>query len=166
MSAARKPADEPDRPAFATLGRISAQAACEQIIRSIVAKDGITIEQAVDDVAELCGYRHSRSTVAAAMLGASDGLLKAGELGVVSRPGVGWVRMDDTAAIEYADEHAVRARRQVVKSASAATAADPEALDWDQRQKRDGHMLRGSRLDQLGLTRSRRLRPLPGGSET
>lgn len=149
-----------DRPPFAPRGRISAQDACEQIIAAIPQKEGVTFAQACDDVADLCGHRHTRATVVSAMLAASEALLKRGELGVVPAR-AGWVRMDDAAAVEYARDHARRAARQVVKSATGAAAADPEALSWEDRQSRDHFIRARDRAREITERRGRRLRPLP-----
>lgn len=149
-----------DRPAFTTKGRISAQAACEQIIDRIEPKDGITVAQAIDDVTELCEFTHGRDTVIGAMRSASEAMLGRGEKGVIST-GPGWVRMDDAAAISYARDRARRAVRQVKRSATAAEAADTEALTWEDRQSRD-HYLRARDLTAgIQERRTRRLRSAP-----
>lgn len=146
---------------FTPLGRISAVAACEQIIAGLAAKDGITVDQAVDDVEEICGYRHTPETVKQAMLAASDRLLARGELGVSTEHN-GWQRMDDPAAIVHARRHSEKARRQVVKTVHAAAATDPEKLDWSDRGTRD-HLLRLKELERTTrLRRTRKLRPIEG----
>lgn len=152
------------RPAFTAKGRISAQAACEQIIEGIEPKDGITVAQVLDDVAELCGVRHERGTVVNAMRSASEALLGRGTLGVLAS-GPGWVRMDDAAAVEYAREHGRKAWRQVVRSAKGAGAADPEALSWEDRHSRD-HFMQAARADQIRERKGRRLRSAPAPDES
>lgn len=149
------------RPVFAALGRISAQEACRQIIEQIPAKEGITHEQAVDEVAELCGYRHTLATVRAAMLSASDALLADGALGVVPRPGVGWVRMDDAAVVRHAQGHLDKSRRAVVRAGTAVAVANPERLSWEERQTRDRIAESARRVQELAGRRAQRLRPVP-----
>lgn len=149
------------RPPFAALGRISAVEACRHLIEQLPPKEGITHTQAVDEVAELCGYRHTLTTVRGAMLEASEALLRDGGLGVAARPGVGWVRMDDSAAVRHAQGHLDKSRRAVVRAGAAATAADPERLSWEERHTRDAIADSARRTQEIVGRRGRRLRPLP-----
>lgn len=148
-----------DEPIFTPHGKISALAACEQIILRLEPKDGITVDQAIDDVEELCEYRHTRETVQDAMRQASARLLAHGQLGVTTEHN-GWQRMDDSAAIGQARRHAERGRRQVVKTVHAAAASNPERLTWSERGTRD-HMLRLQEAERvMRLRRTRKLRPV------
>lgn len=153
-----------ERPSFASLGRISAVEACRELIQALPAKEGITHAQAVDEVAELCGYKHTLETVRAAMHAASEDVLADGGLGVEPRRGVGWVRMDDPAAVRHAQGQLDKSRRAVVRAGSAAAAADPERLSWEERQSRDRIALAAQRVQELASRRAGRLRPLPSAA--
>ncbi len=156
---------EVERVPWAPLGRISVRAACEEIIGRLAAKDGIATAQAVDDVEELCGYRHEAATVQQAMLHASEALIRRGVAGVSTESG-GWQRMDDTALIGHARRRSEKARRQVVKTVAAAEAADPEKLGWADRATRD-HLVRLRELERVTrLRRTRKLRPLDPPAES
>ena len=152
--------DDPREP-FAPLGRIPAVQACRQLIEQLPPKEGLTHSQAVDEVEELCSYRHTLTTVRGAMLEASEALLRDGGLGVVARPGVGWIRMDDAAAVRHAQNHLDKSRRSVVRAGAAATAADPERLSWEERHTRDVIADSARRTQEIVGRRARRLRPLP-----
>ena len=159
--------DPPARRSFARLGVIAAVDACMTIIQRIEPRDGITLDQVADDVEELCRYRHGDRYVQQAMLEASDRLIADGVAGVEPRPGFGWVRMDDAALMRSARQHANKAAVQLGKTGRAATAANPEALDWEDRQRRDRLIHADQRGREIRAANARnRLRSAPPVKET
>lgn len=149
---------------FEPHGRVSLKAACEQIIRGLEPKDGISYDVAVVEVEALTGEPVDRAELMGPMLQASEALLADGVAGVVNVAGSGWQRMSPTDMINHAGRRDRKARRQITWRANAAGAAPPDELSWQDRQRRDKFMAASVDIAGLEARRARRQRPLPPAS--
>lgn len=150
---------EPLAEPFEPRGPISLRELCTELIRALKPDEGIAYHEAMAQTLDRLDYEPERSILLGAMRLASEALMRAGEPGVRNVARYGWVRMTSAAAVEHAGERIRRARRQGRRAVTAAEVADPQELDWEQRQRRDHLIASGRRVAELEGRRAARSRP-------
>lgn len=146
---------------FEPRGDISLREACTTIIVGLSGDEGIAYAAALAEIEDAVGYPVDLRLAQSAMRLASEALIRSGELGVRTVASYGWVRMDARRALGHADERVRRARRQAVRAVSSAKVADPEALDWAERQRRDRIIGTQGEIAALMARRAERAKVVP-----
>jgi len=148
-------------PSFEAHGSMSIREACTQLIRRIKPKDGVTYDQAVQDIRELTGIEDLvKDDIMAAMTQASKDLRALGEPGFSNRRLVGWERETPDEMVRAGERHERKARRQVRWAVGAVQAIDTEKLGWESRHRRDGLLSRNQRVAELEGRRASKRRPM------
>jgi hypothetical protein len=147
--------------AFSRKGAVALRAACIELIESWTPDEGAMEAEAHAWLEERTQVEWTREAVLNQMRSATDDLLSRGRKGARLELGYGWVRMTDVDVMRWSDERDNRARRQVVRSATAVAVADPAGLPGEERIRRDAKLRVGQQLLALMGRRAQRLRPLP-----
>lgn len=148
---------------FEARGSMSVREACTKLIRRIEPKDGVTYEQAVEDVRELTGIEDLvKDDIMGPMAQASKDLRVLGEPGFANRKLVGWERETEDSMVRAGERHEKKARRQVRWAVGAVQAIDTAKLGWEARHRRDGLLSRNQRVAELEGRRAAKKRPMLG----
>lgn len=147
---------------FRRRGEVSYLDACRSLIEETPEKEGFSYDVAVTEVRARTGVPDLEiDAVRQAMLTASKTLRAQGVPGVKNIRGVGWQRETARDLVEDAVRRERRAQRQVRWMGDSAGAANPEQLEWAERERRDELTRKSRALAELTARRSQRLRPLP-----
>ena len=151
---------------FEPKGRVALREAARAMIENIAPDEGITYAEAIELLSESTGEQWEKASVLAAVLAASEALIRDGQPGMETVRRYGWVRMTPDRLLKHAERRNRRGTRQFRRSARAAEATPPESLSWQDRQKRDRFIISVGLEAELFGRRANRRRPLPPGEET
>lgn len=147
---------------FAKRGETTYLAACLALIEETEEKEGFSYDVAVTELRERTGIDDLElPDIRGSMLTASKSLRSQGIPGVKNIRGVGWQRESAKDLVEDAVHRERKARHQVRWMGDSAKAANPEQLEWADRERRDELQRKSRALAELTSRRQRKFRPLP-----
>jgi hypothetical protein len=150
------------RSPFRKRGDVSYLNACLALIQETEEKEGFSYDVAVTEIRERTGIDDLElRDIRGSMLAASKALRAQGVPGVKNIRGAGWQRETAKDLLEDAVHRERKARHQVKWMGDSAKAADPEQLEWSDRQRRDEQLRKSRAMAELTVRRASRLRPLP-----